>query len=405
MPTYTYKARDMSGKAVSGSIALTSEKGAREYLRLSDLFVINLVEEYRKEQVKAPLFRRRVNLPDLVVFSRQFASMIKAGVPIVQTLESLADQTESPILRSALQDVRRDVETGSSLGAAIGGRSQVFPETLISLVRAGEASGNLEGSLEIAAVQFDKDQELLEKIKSAFTYPVLVLCATGLVLAIMLTCIVPVFAKIYESLHAELPAMTRLLVSISYTLTHRAPLVLAGIGILAALVRYVYQTEGGRLFFDRLKLRLPVLGKLNRKVAIGRFVRTLAAMIHSGIPLTRGLELAAVVAGNRVITDAVRGVVAEIMKGHPISGPLERTGEFPKMVTRMVAVGEESGTLDLMLLETARFYERDVEYTVKRLTLMLEPLLTAFLAVIVGFVVLSLYLPIFGLGNALMHSK
>src|SRR5438876_1268156 len=207
MPTYKYKGRDMHGKAVAGSIALASEKSAREYLRLNDMFVTDLYVSSATEEVKAPFFRRHVKLADLVVFSRQFASMVKAGVPIVQTLESLADQTESPILRSALQDVRRDVETGSSLGAAIGARSQVFPETLISLVRAGEASGNLEGSLEIAAVQFDKDQELLEKIKSAFTYPVLVLCATGLVLTIMLTCIVPVFAKIYESLHAELPAM------------------------------------------------------------------------------------------------------------------------------------------------------------------------------------------------------
>src|SRR6266542_6908519 len=165
MPTYTYRARDIKGKSIAGTIALPSEKSAREHLRLSQLFVTSLVEESTKEQVKAPLFRRRVKLPDLVVFSRQFASMITAGVPIVQALDSLAEQTESPVLRRAIEDVRRDVETGASLSAAIGGRPQVFPEMFISLVRAGEASGSLESSMEIAAVQFDKEQELTERIK------------------------------------------------------------------------------------------------------------------------------------------------------------------------------------------------------------------------------------------------
>jgi type IV pilus assembly protein PilC len=395
----------MRGKAVSGTIALTSEKSVRDYLRLNELFVTDLVLADEKEQVKAPFFRRRVKLSDLVIFSRQFASMVRAGVPIVQTLESLAEQTESPVLRSALEDVRKDVETGASLGAAIGQRAQVFPEMFISMVRAGEASGSLENSLEIAAVQFDKEQELLEKIKSAFTYPIIVLCATALVLTIMLTCIVPVFTKIYTDLHAQLPLMTQMLVKISYLITHETPFVLAGIVGLGALLRYVYRTDWGRLTCDRIKLRLPVLGMLNRKVAVGRFVRVLSAMVASGLPLTRGLEIAAGVAGNRVIGDAARGVAQELRKGHPLSEPLVRTGEFPKMVTRMISVGEESGSLESMLTEVAHFYDRDVEYTVKRLTTLLEPLLTAFLSVVVGFVVVALYLPIFSLGQAVMGSK
>jgi type IV pilus assembly protein PilC len=405
MPTYIYKARDMRGKAVSGTIALTSEKSAREYLRLNDLFVTDLFVSSDTEEVRAPFFRRHVKLPDLVVFSRQFASMIKAGVPIVQSLDALAEQTESPVLRSALEDVRRDVETGTSLGAAIGQRAQVFPELFISLVRAGEASGSLESSLEIAAVQFDKEQELLEKIKSAFTYPIIVLCGTGLVLAIMMAFVVPVFAKIYHDLHADLPAMTQVLVGISDLLTHRTPFVAAGMVGLGALLRYLYRTDWGRLFCDRMKLRLPVLGPLNRKVAVGRFVRTLSAMVASGLPLTRGLEIAAGVAGNRVIGNAVRGVATEIRKGHRLSEPLTRTGEFPTMATRMIAVGEESGSLEAILAEVAHFYDRDVEYTVKRLTTLLEPLLTAFLSLIVGFVVVALYLPIFSLGQAVLHSK
>jgi len=182
MPTYKYKGRNMHGEAVAGTLALTSEKSAREYLRLNDMFVTDLYVSSATEEVKAPFFRRHVKLADLVVFSRQFASMVKAGVPIVQTLESLAEQTESPLLRSALQDIRRDVETGTSLSAAIGQRPRIFPEMFISLVRAGEASGGLENSLEIAAVQFDKDQELLERVKSAFTYPIIVLVATGIYL-------------------------------------------------------------------------------------------------------------------------------------------------------------------------------------------------------------------------------
>ena len=403
MPTYKYKGRDMHGKAVAGTIALASEKSAREYLRLNDMFVTDLYVSSATEEVKAPFFRRHVKLADLVVFSRQFASMVKAGVPIVQTLESLAEQTESPLLRSALQDIRRDVETGTSLSAAIGQRPRIFPEMFISLVRAGEASGGLENSLEIAAVQFDKDQELLERVKSAFTYPIIVLVATALVLTIMLTCIVPVFAKIYTDLHAELPAMTQMLVSISYMLTHRTPFVIAGLVGLGALLRYIYRTDWGRLLCDRVKLGMPVLGPLNRKIAIGRFVRTLSAMVGSGLPLTRGLEIAAGVTGNRVIGDAVRGVATEIRKGHRLSDPLQRTGVFPNMVTRMVAVGEDSGSLESMLAQVAHFYDRDVEYNTKKLTTLLEPLLTAFLSAIVGFVVVSLYLPIFSLGKAIMH--
>jgi type IV pilus assembly protein PilC len=405
MPTYTYKARDIDGKAVAGKIALTSEQSVREHLRLSRLFLISLVEESEKQQVKTPFFRRHVKLTDLVVFSRQFASMVKAGVPIVQAFDSLSEQTESPVLRQAIVDVRHDVETGVSLSAAIGGRPQVFPEMFISLVKAGEAGGKLEESLEIAAVQFDKEQDLTEKIKSAFTYPVMVLGATALIVTVMLVFIVPIFAKIYESLDAKLPAITQLLVNVSYTLTHYTLWVIAGCFGLSWLVRHLYRTDRGRLWFDQMKLRLPVLGKLNRKVAIGRFVRTLSAMVSSGLVLTRGLEIAAGVAGNRVIADAGRGVVSELRKGQPLSGELARTGVFPQMVIQMISVGEEAGSLETMLHETARFYERDVEYTVKRLTSMLEPLLTAILSVIVGFVLISLYMPIFGLGEALMGKK
>jgi type IV pilus assembly protein PilC len=193
-------------------------------------------------------------------------------------------------------------------------------------------------------------------------------------------------------------------VRISYVLTHDTLFVVAGLIGLAALLRHIYRTDGGRLFFDRLKLKLPVLGPLTRKVVVGRFVRTLSGMMRSGLPLTRGLEIAAGVAGNRVIADAAREAIAEIRKGQRLSEPLQRTGEFPRMVTRMIAVGEQSGSLESMLAEVAHFYDRDVEYTVKRLTTLLEPLLTAFLSVVVGFVVIALYLPIFSLGNAIMHS-
>jgi type IV pilus assembly protein PilC len=390
---------------VNGTIALTSESAVREHLRLSQLYLISLVEESAKEKVKAPLFRRNVKLQDLVVFSRQFASMVRAGVPIVQALDSLSEQTESPVLRNALVDVRRDVETGVSLSAAIGGRPQIFPEMFISLVKAGEVGGRLEESLEIAAVQFDKEADLREKVKSAFMYPAMVMGATGIVVTVMLVFIVPVFAKIYKDLHAELPAMTQLLVMMSHVLTHYTPwVILANVAVVWA-IRYIYRTDKGRLWFDRLKLRLPVLGKLNRKVAVGRFVRTLSAMVASGLTLTRGLEVASGVAGNRVIADAGRGVVSELRKGQSLSSQLEQTGVFPRMVTQMVSVGEEAGSLEMMLSETANFYERDVEYTVKRLTSMLEPLLTAFLAVVVGFVVISLYMPIFGLGQAILGSK
>jgi type IV pilus assembly protein PilC len=206
-------------------------------------------------------------------------------------------------------------------------------------------------------------------------------------------------------MHAELPLMTKLLVLMSYGLTHWAPVVVSVILGCAWFLRRLYNSDKGRLFFDRLKLRLPVLGPLYRKVAIARFVRTLTSMLSSGVSLPRAIDIAAGVAGSRPIADAARMAIEDIQHGHPMSTTLERSGVFPRMVTQMIAVGEGAGSLDEMLTETAAYYEREVEYTVKRLTTLLEPLLTAFLATIVGFVVVALYLPIFGLGKALMHSN
>jgi type IV pilus assembly protein PilC len=268
---------------------------------------------------------------------------------------------------------------------------------LIALILAGETAGTLAESLETAAAQFEREHDLRCKVSSAFVYPALVLGAATLVVGLMLFFVVPVFARIYQNMNATLPILTRLLVGTSGVLLRYGPLLAAaGVGIVVAIRRYC-GTEPGRERLDRLKLRLPLFGPLNRKVVVSRFVQTLAAMIQSGVPLTRGLEIAAVVTGNRVIAQVVRQVIVEVVGGAKLSAQLARTGEFPPMVTRMVAVGETSGALERMLLEAARLYDREVEHSVKQLTTMLEPILTMCLSFIIGLVVMALYLPIFGL--------
>lgn len=399
MPTYAYRARDLNGRLVTGIVLMPSEQAVREHLRGKNLFVTRVVVRSERQATGRFAFAPRVRPSELVIFSREFAGLIQAGIPILEALDVLVEQTESPGLRTALEGVRSDVIRGASLSAALRGWPSVFPEVFVALVVAGEATGELDRCLEAAAVQFASDQELREKVKAAFTYPTVVLITAAIVVAIMLTFVVPVFDRIYSSMNCTLPLPTRLLVSTSRGLTSHVPLVGAALVAATFLTRACFRTERGRLALDQVKLWLPVLGKLGRKIAVARFLHALAGLIRGGVPLTRSLEIASAVTGNRVIARAVRGVIAEIAKGSSIAVPIARTGQFPPVVARMIAVGERSGALDRMLVEMAAFYDREVEFTVRRLTTLLEPLLTAILAMIVGGLVLSLYLPIFSLAK------
>lgn len=401
MPTYHYTARDRAGAASTGIMTGRSVAELREQLRSRDLFLTEVREHAepgaRAAKARGLLRRRSVKLDEMVVMSRQLAVLVKAGLPINEALFATASQTENPVLVDALRQVRLDILTGSTLTDALRRHPPIFPEQYVSLVQAGETGGVLDETLETAADQFDKESELRTKVKAAFVYPTIVVVAAALVVAFMLVFIVPAFARVYDQFHAELPAVTKALVLLSHAVVHYWWMFLLGGAALFLVIRRWVQTPRGRRQYDRLKLRLPLLGKLIRKIAIARFSQTFAALTRAGVPVLRALTVSGHTSNNVIIMEAVGKVVGFVKEGASISVPLEQTGEFPQMVTRMIAAGEQSGNLDEMLEAVVQFYERDIEYTVGKLTRLLEPIMTGVVGGIVLFVLLALYMPVFNL--------
>jgi type IV pilus assembly protein PilC len=400
MPTFTYTARDRAGQVTTGVIASNNVTELRETLRNKELFVTSIKQQGVSEEnsgLFSSLRRRKVKLGDMVVMSRQLATLVRAGITIIDCLNSVAVQTENPLLAKTMQQVRLDVMTGSTLADAMRKHPKVFSEMYISLVQAGEVGGVLESTLETAATQFDKEADLREKIKSAFVYPAIVLIGSIAVVFFMLVFIVPVFANVYQQFHAELPPITQFLVSLSYVIVHYFLFVLVGVVLAFLGIRKYIESPAGRYVYDQMKLKLPLLGKLNRKIAVARFTQTFAGATRAGVPILSTLAVSAQTCGNVVIMKAIKKVAGFVKEGTSISVPLEATGEFPSMVTRMIAAGEHSGNLDEMLEEIAKFYNRDIEYTVQKLTRIMEPAMTVVVGGIVLFVLLALYMPVFNL--------
>jgi type IV pilus assembly protein PilC len=356
------------------------------------------VERMRERGAKAlGVLPRRVRHDDLVVFSWQFAAMMGAGIPLIPCLGALRDQTESPELARVIGEIRQRVQDGQSLSGSMSRHPHIFSNIMISLVRAGETGGFLELSLERIAVQMDKDADLRQKVRSAFVYPVLVLGLAALIVAFLLLFVIPVFAQVYSSASLDLPGSTKFLIKVSNFFAAYWWAVALGMVALALGVRAWARSEKGRPKADEMKLKMPLFGPLIRKIAIARSIRVLGTLVSTGVPLVEALEDAARVAGNWVIGSALRTAVIRVTEGDKLAQPLEASGEFPAMVIQMVAAGEESGDLGGMMNKVADFYDRDIEYTVKRLTTLMEPLLTIVLGVVVGFVAIAMYMPIFNL--------
>jgi type IV pilus assembly protein PilC len=356
------------------------------------------VEEVKDKSEKAlGLFPRRVRHDDLVVFSWQFSAMMGAGIPLIPCLGALRDQTDSPELARAIGDIRQRVQDGQSLSSSMAKFPHIFSNIMISLIRAGESGGFLELSLERIAIQMDKDAELRQKVRSAFVYPALVISLAVLIVAFVLLFIIPVFSQVYRSAGLDLPEVTKTLIAISnFFVAFWWAIAIVIITIVFALRTWA-RSERGRPRADALKLQAPLFGILLRKIAIARSIRVLGTLISTGVPLVHALEDAARVAGNWVIESALRFTVVRVTEGDKLAQPLEQSGEFPAMVIQMVSAGEESGDLGGMMNKVADFYDRDIEYTVKRLTTAMEPILTVLLGAIVGFVAIAMYMPIFNL--------
>ncbi|AYF99430.1 type II secretion system F family protein [Protaetiibacter intestinalis] len=341
----------------------------------------------------------RVKLKDLAVVSRQAATMVSAGLSLLKTLNVLAEQTENKKLKTTLGMVARDVEVGFSLSDALGKHPRVFPPLMINMVRAGEIGGFLDGALNTVAVNYEKEAKLREQIKSAMTYPVMVLIMSLVAVIIMLTFIVPIFKTMFAGFGADLPLPTQMLVTLSESMVFVVP-----VGIVAGIAFAVWwnankNTEKVRSFVDPIKLKLPVFGKLTAKIAITRFCRNLADMVNAGVPILQALNIVGEASGNWVIEQAARNVANSVRVGKSLSGPLAEEKVFPAMAVQMISVGEDAGALDTMLSKVADFYDAEVQATTEALTSIIEPLLIAFLGIVVGSMVIALYMPIFQMVN------
>lgn len=410
MPEYKYTARDRAGKLASGTIVAEDDAELRHILRANDLFITEFKARQAAESGEAKRsflsdWSLRPKLQDMVIATRQLASMIRAGVPLVGALEAIEGQTKKPALINAFREVRRAVTEGQPLSDAMRRHPSIFTPLVLALVSSGEISGELDIALDVAANQLDREVTIRRQIKTATAYPKIVVAASVGTVAAMLTFVVPVFADVYKQLHTQLPWITQMLVQVSAVVTRFWWLVLAvAIGGLLAYKNFRKTTEGRRAT-DRFWLKLPGFGPLWRKLVIARFVQTLAGGMRGGVPIVTALQVSASTAGNLVIEDAVLAASEKIREGASLAEELERSGEFPTMVTRMIAAGELSGNVDGSLDEINRFYERDVNDAMEKLTRLIEPLMTVILGAIVLVILAALYMPVFNIGKAISSYK
>ncbi len=394
MPTYAYTARTLSGELKSDRMDAATRDEVVAQLRRQKLIVVKVNEEQRKKRGK------RIKTRDVVIFTRQFSTMINAGLPLVQSLDILSKQSESKALQDVTKQVVFDVESGNTVADALRKHPKAFSELYVNMVAAGEAGGILDTILMRLAAFLEKNDALMGKVRSAMVYPSVILGVALIAIVTLLIFVIPVFETMFASVSLALPLPTRIVIGISKFL--KSYWWLCGIviyGAIFGLKRY-YVTPAGRLNIDRFMLKLPVLGDMLRKSAVSRFTRTLGTLISSGVSILDGLEITAKTSGNRVIHDAIMESRASIAGGDTISAPLAKSAVFPPMVISMIAVGEQTGGLDEMLSKIADFYDTEVDAAVSSLLSLMEPMMMVFLGAVVGGMVVAMYLPIFDMINA-----
>ncbi len=396
---YAYKVKDPRGRLVEGKVSAESEAAVAEQLRSMGMrpLEVRLAGAGLDREIKLRRGSKHVKLKDLAIFSRQFATMIGAGLSMLRTLTILSEQTSNPELSRVLRLVKTDVESGNSISASFAKHPAAFPPLMVSMVKAGESGGFLDLSMRQIAENLEAEVKLRSKVKSAMTYPVVVLIMAVLIVSAMLLFVVPIFDDMFSSLGGQLPMLTRVLVMASDAMVWMAPLgIITSIGVFLAWRKYG-KHEKVREVVDPFKLRVPIFGKLFQKVALARFARTLGTLLRSGVPILAALDITADTTGNVVVSKALRDVAESVKTGETISGPLRNHPVFPPMVVYMMASGEETGALDEMLTKIGEFYDDEVETTTEALTSLIEPIMIAILGAIVGTMIIALYLPIFGI--------
>jgi type IV pilus assembly protein PilC len=399
--TFQYSVRDRAGKIVTGTLDADSQAMVAQRLKTMGYAPLTISEAKAgmKRELSIPGFGKKVKLKDLAVMARQFATMINAGLSMLRALTILSEQTENKELARVIKEVATDVSSGQSLSAAFGRHPAVFPALITNMTKAGEVGGFLDEVMLQIANNYEAEVKLRGKVKSAMTYPVVVLCIALIAVVGMLIFVVPTFAKMFKTLGGKLPLPTQILVDLSHSLQILGPImvVLAIVGVV--VWGKVKHTEQVRNVVDPLKLKAPVFGSLFQKIAISRFARNLGTMMRSGVPILQSLDIVADTTGNIVLARAVRDVQESVRSGETLTAPLSKHSVFPPMVVQMMAVGEDTGALDAMLHKISEFYDQQVEATTESLTALIEPLMIALLGGVIGSMIVALYMPIFKIFN------
>ena len=390
MTTYAWVGRTRTGTIVKGERQAESTAALTDALKREQILVTKIGAAPKKEERY-----KRVPARNLAVFTRQFSVMIDAGLPLVQCLELLSKEEPDKRLANGIDKVRQDVEAGATLADSMGKRPYAFDQLYTHMVAAGEAGGILDTILKRLATYIEKHAKLVSQVRSAMIYPVVVLSIAAIVVTVILIKVIPTFSLLFEGLNAQLPFMTRAVIWASKKLIVALPFIVVGmVGAAYGLRRY-YATPAGRMRVDGMFLKMPLIGKIFRKIAVARFCRTLSTLLSSGVPILNGLDITAKTSGNAIIEDAVMATRKSIERGETISVPLKETKVFPPMVSQMIGVGEATGALDTMLAKIAEFYEEEVDVAVAGLLTVLEPLMICVLGLIVGTIVIAMYLPLF----------
>ena len=403
MPKFSYVTRDQEAHLITGAIEAKEMALVEKSLKKKNLVIISITEE--KEEKKSRVVRgaARIKPMDLVIFSRQLATLIDSGISLVMGLTILQEQIENVYLRRIVTELKGDIEGGNSLSSSFAKHPNVFPAIFSNMIKAGESSGSLNEILERVADYLERTEGVKHKLKSALTYPALIIGMAIIIVGFLILKVVPAFKNIFESLGGSLPLPTLFLIQFSNLSIRLFPLiVIASIIIVAAFKRYV-STETGRLRFDQFKLKIPIFGPVLRNMAISKFTRTLATLVKSGVSILEAFEIAGKVAGNKIIEQATYQIRVDLQAGESISEPMAQTGKFPVFVVKMIAVGEQTGELEKMLSKVSDYYEEQINEALNSLTAMLEPVIILFLGSVIGFIVLAMFLPIFKLTQTIAH--
>jgi type IV pilus assembly protein PilC len=401
MPVFRYTGKTRAGAPQRGEIEASDRASATAVLRQRQILVTSIRPKSKQLQIKIPGLGSKITEQEVVIFTRQFATMIEAGLPLVQCLDILARQSENKEFARVIGQVKTDVESGDSFADALRKHPRVYSDFYVNMVEAGETGGILDTILARLAAYMEKAAALKSQVKGAMVYPAVIIGIAIIVVVFLLLYVIPVFADMFASFGGTLPAPTRFVMFLSDLVKAYILYVIPLVGVLIWLFKRFYKTEKGRLTVDTLLLKLPVFGPLIQKVAVAKFTRTLGTLVSSGVPIIDGLEITARTAGNKVVEGAVLSIISSIKEGQTIAEPLGRQAIFPPMVVQMIEVGENAGALDAMLNKIADFYDQEVDTAVAALTKLMEPMLMVFLGIVIGGMVVAMYLPIFKIAGAI----